>query len=95
MNKKLIILFTLCIITCIGCADVTNVESCITNEEDVYGFWSGVWHGMISEISFFGSLFSDEIAVYAINNNGAWYDFGFIGGLWIVLKLLGLVIENF
>lgn len=61
-----------------GCADVTPIESCVINEP--YGFWSGLLHGIISPFSFIGSLFSDSIAMYAVNNNGGWYDFGFVLG---------------
>ena len=62
-----------------GCADVTAIDACATVEP--YGFWSGLWHGWIVIISWIGSLFSDDIAVYAVNNNGGWYDFGFILGI--------------
>ena len=63
-----------------GCADVSpHVEDCITSSP--YGFWGGLWHGMIIPFSWIGSLFSDDIAIYAYNNNGGWYDFGFILGL--------------
>lgn len=62
-----------------GCANVAVLDACLT--PDPYGFWSGLWHGIISPISFFGSLFSDDIAMYAVNNSGSWYDFGFWLGM--------------
>lgn len=63
-----------------GCADVSpHVEDCITSSP--YGFWGGLWHGMILPFAWIGSLFSDNIAIYAYNNNGGWYDFGFILGV--------------
>ena len=31
-----------------------------------------------------GSLFSDAIAVYAVPNNGGWYDFGFFLGIVVL-----------
>lgn len=65
-----------------GCADVTPITQCATT--DPYGFWSGLWHGIIAPISFIGSLFSDDIAMYAVNNNGGWYDFGFVLGAGIL-----------
>lgn len=76
-----------------GCADVTHVQACIPAVEHTYGFWGGVWHGMICQISFIGSLFNDDIAVYAINNNGGWYNFGFVGGLGIIIRLFSFLIE--
>lgn len=66
-----------------SCANATNIDSCIGS--DTYGFWGGLWHGIIAPFSFIGSLFSDDIVIYAVNNNGGWYDFGFIisvGGLF-------------
>jgi len=67
-----------------GCAEVTSIEECVVNEP--YSFWSGLWHGIISPISFFGSLFSNDIAMYAVNNNGGWYDFGFVLGAGILFR---------
>lgn len=58
-----------------GCADVEIVQKCVNGH--TYGFWGGLWHGMVLPFSFFGQLFSDEIAMYAVNNNGGWYNFGF------------------
>ena len=56
-----------------------HAQDCITS--DPYGFWSGLWHGLIAPFSFIGSLFSDNIAIYAYNNTGGWYDFGFLLGV--------------
>lgn len=94
--KKLIILglALLAIGELTGCADVSHVQDCLEAGEHTYGFWGGVWHGMILKFSFVGSLFSDDIAVYARNNNGGWYDFGFVGGLGIMVRLIGYVIKG-
>lgn len=62
-----------------GCAYTADIENCIGN--DAYGFWGGLWHGMIVPFSFIGSLFFDNMAIYAVDNNGAWYDFGFVLGV--------------
>lgn len=45
-----------------------------------YGFWSGLLHGFIAPFDLIGMLFSDTIVMYAPNNNGAWYAFGFLAG---------------
>jgi hypothetical protein len=45
------------------------------------GFLLGVWHGFIFPVSFIVSLFTDKIAVYAVPNNGSWYDFGYFVGI--------------
>ena len=77
MKKILFIL--LFIFLFIGCADVTLVEECITTPPA--GFWAGWWHGIVVPISWIGSLIWDDVAVYAINNTGGWYDFGFALGV--------------
>ena len=85
--KKSNILFLLIAILSIGllsgCADVTTIEEC-TKATHQYGFWGGLWHGMISFFSFIGSLIYDDVALYAVNNNGPWYDFGFVLGAGII-----------
>lgn len=78
--KTKVILPLLILLLATGCANVSpHVEMCITSNS--YGFWSGLWHGIVAPFSFIGSLFSDDIAVYAYNNNGSWYDFGFLLGV--------------
>lgn len=59
-----------------GCAETTTITNCVMTPP--CGFLSGLWHGSILPISFLFSLFSDNIAIYAVNNNGGWYDFGFV-----------------
>jgi hypothetical protein len=83
INKKRIGFFPYILLVAVlltGCADVSpHIEDCII--KNPYGFWGGLWHGIILPFSWIGSLFSDDIAIYAYNNNGGWYDFGFILGL--------------
>ncbi len=62
-----------------SCADVQQIDACKTGH--TYGFWGGLWHGIIAPVAFVGGLFSDNIAVWAINNNGGWYSFGFLIGV--------------
>ena len=45
------------------------------------GFLEGVWHGFIFPVAWIVSLFTDDIAVYAVPNNGGWYDFGYFIGI--------------
>lgn len=90
--KQKIFFMLVVILALVGCADSTNVDACVNINEAPYGFWSGTWHGMITWFSFVGSLIYDDVAIYAVNNNGAWYDFGFLGGLWVLIKVFGLII---
>ena len=65
-----------------GCADANlaedNLEMCA---HELSGFLWGLWHGFIAPISFVGSLFKDDIAIYDICNTGGWYDFGYCLGI--------------
>jgi hypothetical protein len=52
---------------------------------DQAGFWLGLWHGIIVAVTFVISLFTDNVSVYEVDNNGNWYDFGFFLGVLIAL----------
>jgi len=45
------------------------------------GFWLGLWHGFIFPVAWFVSLFAHNVAVYAVPNDGGWYDFGYFLGI--------------
>ena len=45
------------------------------------GFLLGLWHGFIFPVAWVLSLFMPDVAVYAVPNNGGWYDFGFFIGV--------------
>jgi len=45
------------------------------------GFLLGLWHGFIFPVSWFLSLVMPDVAVYAVPNDGGWYDFGFFIGI--------------
>ena len=77
------------VFTLFSCADRVGYQ--IDPSQHIYGFWGGVWHGAIMFPDFIGSLIWDDVAVYATNNNGAWYDFGFVGGLWLFLKWIKML----
>ena len=88
-----IILLFLIIFLLVVCADVSDITY-NNPDEHVYGFWGGTWHGMIMFPSFIGSLIWDDVAVYAVNNNGAWYNFGFVGGFFTLLKFFSALLNN-
>lgn len=48
------------------------------------GFWLGLWHGIISPVTFLISLFTDDVSIYEVHNSGNWYDFGFVLGAGIL-----------
>ncbi len=45
------------------------------------GFLRGLWDGFIFPWSWIVSLFVPEVSVYAVPNNGGWYDFGYFLGI--------------
>jgi len=78
-NVKTILLVALIMVLFTSCAYVQPDLTCLSGK--VYGFWNGLWHGMICPFTFIGSLFNHDVAVYAVNNNGAWYNLGFLLGV--------------
>lgn len=79
---RFILLSLIALLLLTGCAD--SVDYTLTDEITPVGFWFGLWHGMIAVVAFIVSLFDDSVAVYAVYNNGAWYDFGFVLGFIMV-----------
>jgi hypothetical protein len=47
------------------------------------GFLLGLWHGFIFPVAWVFSLFLPDVAVYAVPNNGGWYDFGYFLGICV------------
>lgn len=45
------------------------------------GFWMGLWHGFIFPVAWIVSLFTSQVSIYAVPNNGGWYDFGYFLGI--------------
>jgi hypothetical protein len=58
-----------------------GVNEATTSAGSGAGFWLGLWHGFITPVTFFISLFRDDVNIYEVRNNGNWYDFGFVLGL--------------
>ena len=69
-----------------GCAPGPNALSQSPDGDgEVAGFWHGLWHGVITPVTFVISLFSYRVYIYEVHNNGDWYNFGFLIGASIVL----------
>jgi hypothetical protein len=45
------------------------------------GFLLGLWHGFIFPVAWFLSLVMKDVAIYAVPNDGGWYDFGYFLGI--------------
>ena len=61
-----------------GCANKEIVTPCLKGH--TFGFLGGLLHGFIAPFDLIAMLFRDDVTVYAPNNNGAWYAFGFLIG---------------
>jgi hypothetical protein len=77
MSKKniLILIFTLFV--------MLSLSSCAPEgyTEKEYGFFHGIWHGMIFIVALIGKLFGADIGLYAEHNIGFFYWLGFIIGI--------------
>lgn len=79
-----VVIVVISILFLAGCADNETVNFIGGH---TYGFWGGLWHGIIAPFDFIGMLIWDDVAMYAPNNNGGWYAFGFLlgSGGWGIL----------
>jgi hypothetical protein len=68
-----------------SCAANEPLDECLTGK--TYGFFWGIWHGIIAPISLVISLFDKEVAMFAMNNTGFFYGLGFLlgSGGWGIL----------
>ena len=73
-----------------SCASREVVDPCLTGYK--YGFLGGLWHGIIAPIDLIISLFRNDVTMFAQNNNGGWYSFGFLigSGGWGILGGKGM-----
>ena len=63
-----------------ACA-ATQTDAAVATTATTPGFWLGLWHGFIFPVAFLVSLFVPDVAIYAVPNNGGWYDFGYFVGI--------------
>jgi len=70
-----------------SCAPGPNAaEKSADSKGRIAGFWLGIWHGLISPVTFIISLFSKTVRLYEVHNNGGWYNFGFVLGAGLFLS---------
>jgi len=65
-------------------ACASQSDAAISDAPGTPGFLWGLWHGFIFPWAWIGSLFSEQIAVYAVPNEGGWYDLGFFLGITVL-----------
>ncbi len=73
--KRLAVLLPLLALTACATQDAAAVAPTAP------GFLYGLWHGFIFPVAWLVSLFDGGAAVYAVPNNGGWYDFGYVLGI--------------
>jgi hypothetical protein len=56
-------------------------QSAGTVEPQAPGFLLGLWHGFIFPVAWVLSIFMPDVSIYAVPNNGGWYDFGYFVGV--------------
>ncbi len=83
MKKTLLIsiFVSLAIILSACAAGPNQLRNTPDEDGEVAGFWRGIWHGLISPITFIISLFNKSVYVFEVHNNGGWYTFGFLLGV--------------
>jgi len=70
-----------------GCAPGRNdLEKTADADGRTAGFFLGLWHGLISPVTFVISVFSKNVRLYEVHNNGTWYNFGFVLGAGLFLS---------
>jgi len=67
-------------------ASLAGLAACAVERADAVqpaapGFLLGLWHGFIFPVAWVLSLFMPDVAIYAVPNNGGWYDFGYFLGI--------------
>ena len=80
-NAKLMLLLVPLLLA--ACAQQAH-NAVLPVEPGAPGFLLGLWHGFIFPWDWIGSLFDPRIAVYAVPNNGGWYDFGYFLGITLL-----------
>jgi hypothetical protein len=78
-SAKWVLLFSGTALLLAACAAGPN--ELVDTGPDPAGFWLGLWQGLISPITFIVSLFTTNVNIYEVQNNGNWYDFGFVLGV--------------
>ncbi|KQX62210.1 hypothetical protein [Angustibacter sp. Root456] len=86
MRRTHVVVVALVLLALGACAAGTNTAA---NHTADAGFWLGLWHGLISPITFIISLFKDSVSIYEVRNDGNWYDFGFMLGVSIAFSGAG------
>jgi hypothetical protein len=78
MRPAIVLCAALALTACAAAQDASAVQP------ETPGFLLGLWHGFIFPVAWVVSLFVDSVAIYAVPNNGGWYDFGYFLGIVVL-----------
>jgi hypothetical protein len=80
-----LLLAALAVLFLTACAPGPNPAVDVPGSEgEIAGFITGLWQGAIAPVTFVISLFTENVSVYEVHNNGGWYDLGFVLGAGIL-----------
>jgi len=83
MKRKRAIFLLIILLLAVALAGCAPGEGSKYTRHDPAGFFSGLWHGLLSPLFFIIGLFTSSVQMYEPINSGSWYEFGFIIGLCI------------
>jgi hypothetical protein len=72
-----------CLVAALALSACVATQSANAVVPSAPGFLLGLWHGFIFPVAWVVSLFVADISVYAVPNNGGWYDFGYFLGICV------------
>jgi len=82
-----LVVIAIALLAASGCAPGPNsAEKTADTDGRTAGFFLGLWHGFISPVTFIISVFSKNVRLYEVHNNGTWYNFGFVLGAGLFLS---------
>lgn len=72
------------VVSLVACAGPNTVVQTPDASGDVAGFWQGLWNGWTLPFTWLISLFTSDIQIYDVHNDGGWYNFGFVLGTGVL-----------
>jgi hypothetical protein len=94
MRKKLFVIISLLILLVVvkafffttpTYAWLRSYESYRSYSYSEYGFFSGIWHGLIAPFAVIAQIFDNDIVLYSSTNTGFGYNLGFLIGISTVI----------
>ncbi len=85
VTTLLVLVGLLCLTGCVEPNHLTNTRP--DKGGEIAGFLHGLWHGYMIVVNFVLSLFSSgKNGIYAIHNDGHWYNLGYILGVFAFVQ---------